>query len=285
MSTSPSSVGPESAIALRAAAAAQVFVDDPRRPVVRSDDCRHLLRVLRLESGELVIACDGRGHWVACQFRRPTARRRSQGPDEASSEGEGLLAPEGPVTFDPAPSPHLTVAFAPAKGDRAEWVVQKLTEIGIDRIVPLVTDRSVVRWEGERRDRAVSRLQRIAVEASAQCRRTWIPEVTEPRALADVLASEGAERAAVGQAELGGELGGDGTGSGLRCILVGPEGGWSPPELELGFQKVGLGPNVLRSETAAVVAGAMLVAFRAGTVVARSPEVPASGRHAGGQAR
>ena len=75
------------------------------------------------------------------------------------------------------------MAFAPVKGERPEWVVQKLTELGIDRIVPLRTERSVVRWTGERGQATVERLRRVAREAAAQCRRVWLPEVGDTAAL------------------------------------------------------------------------------------------------------
>ena len=75
--------------------------------------------------------------------------------------------------------PALTVAFAPVKGERPEWVVQKLTELGIDRIVPLLSERSVVRWSGARGKATVERLRRVAREAAAQCRRVWLPEVAD----------------------------------------------------------------------------------------------------------
>ncbi len=86
----------------------------------------------------------------------------------------------------PALAPALTVAFAPTKGERPEWVVQKLTELGIDRIVPLVSERSVVRWEGGRGQKAVERLRRVAREAAAQCRRVWLPEITDVVHFADL---------------------------------------------------------------------------------------------------
>ena len=86
---------------------------------------------------------------------------------------------DGAVTVRPRPQPEITVAFVPAKGDRPDWVVQKLTELGVDRIMPIRSRRSVVRWERDRADRAVDRLRRISREAAAQCRRAWLPEVTD----------------------------------------------------------------------------------------------------------
>ena len=81
------------------------------------------------------------------------------------------------MQFEEASEPGLTVAFAPTKGERPEWVVQKLTELGVDRIVPLISERSVVRWAGERGAGAVERLRRVAREAAAQSRRVWLPDV------------------------------------------------------------------------------------------------------------
>lgn len=244
----------QDAAAERAAAAAQVFVADPSAPLVGDEDARHLVRVLRLRPGEVVVAADGRGGWCRCRFRG--------GPDPA-----GLLEPDGPVSFEPAPLRSLAVAFAPAKGDRPEWVVQKLTELGIDRIVPLSTARAVVRWDGERAERALERLRRVAREAAAQSRRTWLPEVTGVTTVAALVAQAAADGRAVRLAQLGG-----GPPSAADTVVaVGPEGGWTPEEAALGGPAIGLGDSVLRAETAAVAAAVILVSLRAGTVVAPGP--------------
>ena len=155
------------------AAAAMVFVPDAAAPVVDEADLRHLLDVLRLRPGEVVAASDGAGRWTRCRV-----------PADAATGGRA--AATRPACWCPTVRctnrrlrPELTVAFAPTKGDRPEWVVQKLTELGVDRIVPLRTARSVVRWEGDRGDRAVERLRRVAREAAAQCRQVWLPEVAD----------------------------------------------------------------------------------------------------------
>lgn len=154
------------------------------------------------------------------------------------------------------PAPAVTVAFAPTKGERPEWVVQKLTEVGVDRIVPLVTARSIVRWEGERAARSVARLRRVAREAAAQSRRLWLPEVGDVCRLGDLAVSVGAP---VSLAEPGG-----GAPSLARpAVAVGPEGGWEEAERRTFDRPVGLGPTVLRAETAALVAGAALCGLRA----------------------
>jgi 16S rRNA (uracil1498-N3)-methyltransferase len=231
----------------RAAAAAQVFVDDLEHPVLGPDDERHLARSLRLRDGEQVVAADGDGSWRCCRFR--TA------PGPPARGAGGRLEPDGPVRHEPLPRFPLAVAFAPVKGDRPEWVVQKLTELGIDRVVPLVADRSVVRWEGERGRVVVARLRRIAREAACQSRRVRLPQVDEPTPLASLS----------GDPVLA-EIGGSPPTTALRLVAIGPEGGWSPEERRRGLATLGLGPRVLRAETAAVAAGALLSALRDGMV-------------------
>lgn len=225
----------------RRRAAAQVFVDDLAHPALDDDVSHHLARVLRLRPGEVVVAADGRGHWVPCRY-----------------DGRRALEPAGEVVAERAPAPRLTVAFAPVKGERPEWVVQKLTELEIDCIVVLSTARAVVRWEGARADAALGRLRRVAVEAAAQSRRVWVPEIR------GVLTLDALEPSGLALAEPGGGP----LGAAVTTVAVGPEGGWTSDELagDGARQIVGLGPNVLRAETAAIAAGVLLGAQRAGTV-------------------
>ena len=173
MSTRPGPVAgpPSRPDATLQSAAAMVFVADPAAPLLAPDDAHHLLDVLRLRPGELVVACDGSGSWSQCRIAPVPRGRASRRVDPA-----GVVTVDGPVVGQPRAAPEITVAFAPAKGDRPEWVVQKLTELGVDRIVPIHAARSVVRWDGERGERAVARLTRVAREAAAQARRTWLPE-------------------------------------------------------------------------------------------------------------
>ena len=162
--------------------------------------------------------------------------------------------------MEAALEPALTVVFAPTKGERPEWVVQKLTELGIDRIVPLRSERSVVRWTGQRGQATVERLRRVAREAAAQCRRVWLPEVAETIGFKDLGALGAAGEVALAQ------LSGDRPTVAERVIAVGPEGGWSSDELASGLPTVGFGLSVLRAETAAVTAGALMASLRTGTV-------------------
>ena len=107
------------------------------------------------------------------------------------------------MQFELASEPGLTVAFAPTKGERPEWVVQKLTELGVDRIVPLISERSVIRWAGERGTGAVERLRRVAREAAAQSRRVWLPDVGAVTKFADLAGLGGRRIGRPGPAERG----------------------------------------------------------------------------------
>ena len=221
---------------------AHAFVPDPEAPELGDDDLHHLLRVLRVRPGEEVTVSDGAGRCRPCRM----------GPG-------GLLEPAGEVVVVPRPRPAVAVGVALTKGDRPEVAVQKLTELGVDRILPFVADRSVARWEGERGVRHVGRLRRVAREAAVQARLTFLPEVADLTDFASVAALPGAARC---------DRGGGPPGLDRPVLLVGPEGGWSDAERDRGLPVVGLGPTTLRAETAAIAAGALLTALRAGAVVA-----------------
>lgn len=219
-----------------------VLVGDPARPELDDAAAHHLTRVLRLRPEDPLVVADGRGRWAPAVL------------------GSGAtVTSTGPVVSTPAPAPSLTVAFALVKGDKPDLVVQKLTELGVDRIVPFRAERSVVRWDPDKAAKAVARLRAVAASAAAQCHRPWLPEVTEVADLA-ALVAEGAAMA---------DRAGDPPRLGQPLVAVGPEGGWSQAERALDAPRVGLGPHVLRAETAAVTVGALLVALRAGVVAPR----------------
>jgi 16S rRNA (uracil1498-N3)-methyltransferase len=216
-----------------------LFVEDLATPELSDDDAHHLVRVLRTAVGDEVTLSDGRGRW------RPGRLADRSGALEAVGPSREVLPPAW----------SLTVAFAPVKGNRPEWTVQKLTEIGVDRIVPVTADRSVVRWAGERGARQVERLRRVIREASMQSRRCRLPVLDSPTGVSEMLAEPAAVAA---------DPGGPPPTGDERVLIVGPEGGWSDEELDRARGLVGLGPNVLRAETAAVVGAALLVGLREG---------------------
>ena len=194
--------------------------------------------MLRLRAGDEVTVSDGAGGRLRCRF----------GP---------ALEPVGEVERVARPSPEVTVAFAVVKGQRPEWAVQKLTEIGVDRIVPLLSARSVVRWPHGEASGHLTRLRRVAREAAMQSRRVWLPEVAGVTPFEDLVAEAGAALAHPGAGP---------PALGHPVVLVGPEGGWDDAEVAAAPALVGLGSSVLRTETAALVAGTLLCALRAGVV-------------------
>lgn len=229
---------------------AWAFVDDLEELGLAPADAHHLGRVLRLRPGESVGVSDGLGRWRPCVV---------------AVAGDVRLEPVGPVVADPAPHPPVTIGFSLVKGERPELVVQKLTELGVDRILPLAAARSVVRWDPERALRGVVRLRQVAREAAMQARRARLPEVAD---LETVVAA--AQAAGPGGA-LCDQGGAAPLGLARPTLLIGPEGGWDPAELRCGLPRVDLGPTTLRAETAAIAAAVLLCGLRAATVAAAPP--------------
>jgi 16S rRNA (uracil1498-N3)-methyltransferase len=217
------------------------FVADLTRPELTDDDRHHLARVLRLRDGDALTVSDGVGSWRPCRFGAE-------------------LEPTGDVIVTERPAALLTVGFALVKGGRPELIVQKLTELGVDRIVPFVAARSVVRWDDARSARQAERLERVAREAAMQSRRCFLPEVGAPTTFEAVAGEPGVALA---------ERDGRPPDLATRVVLVGPEGGWSEDERRSVSDHVGFGAQVLRSETAALAVAAVLGALRAGIVAPR----------------
>ena len=163
------------------------------------------------------------------------------------------------------PAPPIAIAFALVKGQKPELVVQKLTELGVDEIIPFVADHSVVRWDEDRSRRNSERLRRIAHEASMQSRRVWLPVVREITTFTALVAEGGFV--------LADRHGGAPTLE-TMSVMIGPEGGWSDTERQQSTDVIGLGPGVLRAETAAFAAASVLSALRSGLVRAVSAREP-----------
>jgi 16S rRNA (uracil1498-N3)-methyltransferase len=247
-------------------ASAHLFVDPPAPLAdtldIAGEDGHHLARVLRLRVGEAVTMADGSGGW------RPY-RVGGIGGAGAAGPVVRLDATAGPDR-EPAPAWRLAVAFALTKGDKPELVVQKLTELGADRILPVVAERSVARPDRDRARTARERWCRIAREAARQCRRATLPVVEELGPLLGLAGHPGlvvAERGGAPADALGAPPGGE------ILAVVGPEGGLTGAEVEglAPWARVGLGPHILRAETAALAAATVLGAGR------RAPGGPARG--------
>lgn len=216
-----------------------VYVDDLETLELDPEDAHHLRRVLRLRPGAAVAACDGRGKWRACVFE------------------SSLKAVEEPHE-ELAPDHRIGIGMSMVKGDRVDWAVQKMTELGVDDITLVTTERSVVEWPSDKVGRNIARLERIARAAAAQSKRARLPRLEGVLPLLEI-----AGRADTVRADLFGGL----PHRGHRNVLIGPEGGWSEAERSLPLPTVVLGPQVLRVETAAVAAATLLVALRHRLVV------------------
>lgn len=200
------------------------------------EQAHHLVDVLRLREGAEVSLFDGKGGAARAEVHR-------------SAGGEVELRILGPEPSRESPL-SLTVAVAPPKGDRMSFLIQKLTELGVTRIIPLETERG-------RPAESLERWRRIAVEACKQSGRSRSPEVAAPRSFEEVLNEEGSLIAAhPGAPPLSPPRGG------AIAALIGPEGGWSEKELALaaarGVTLFGLGPRTLRTETAAIAVATLL---------------------------
>jgi 16S rRNA (uracil1498-N3)-methyltransferase len=220
-------------------AKAHAFVADLDAPELDRDDRHHFARVLRLRRGDTITVSDGGGRWRPCIFDDP-------------------LEPSGSIEHEPPAEPQLAVAFAVVKGERTEWAVQKLVELGVDAVIPFVSDRSVVRWDQARSGNHHLRLAKVARQAAMQSRRSTLPQIEPLRSFAEVAARPGVALA---------DANGVPPSLSWPKVIVGPEGGWSAAERDSDLPRVRLAPRVLRSETAAVVAGALLVALREGLVI------------------
>jgi len=221
------------------------------RHTIKGDAANHIARVLRLTLGDPLTLFDGRGGEHAARI-------------EGLRQGAVVVA-VGELSAADRESPlSLTLAQGVSRGERMDWVVQKATELGVSRVVPLLTERSVVRLDAKQSERKLRHWQGIAVGACEQSGRNRIPDIAAPLGLHDFLRGSNDERAtrlllspsgALGFGELQSLDGG-------VIVLIGPEGGLAESEqhaaLDAGFVAVRLGPRILRTETAAIAALTLL---------------------------
>jgi 16S rRNA (uracil1498-N3)-methyltransferase len=221
-----------------------------------SDEARHLREVLRLKPGDKVYVFDGEGKEFLCAVQ--TAAREFA--DLEVLEEVDPARSESPLK--------LLLAVALLKGEKFDLAVQKATELGVRQIIPLVTRHSDIRLrdEGDALKRVV-RWQRIAIEAAKQSGRAFVPQITPPLTLANLLDDPLApESLQLLFSERGGESLATATAaeSDIQSVtaMVGSEGGWSDEEIELaraaGAKVVTLGGRVLRAETAAIAVTTLL---------------------------
>ncbi|MHA6798852.1 16S rRNA (uracil(1498)-N(3))-methyltransferase [Bounagaea algeriensis] len=208
---------------------------------------KHAATVRRLREGEDLLLADGRGGMAKCSV---------------AGVGKDELALEVTETWH-VPQPRLRVRLAQAlvKGDRSQLPVEVATEAGVDAVVPWQAARCVAKWDdGPRGAKALGRWRETARESAKQARRAWTPEVAGPVGTRELARLVGEADAALVLHEAGStalrsvEL----PGSGEVLLIVGPEGGIAPAEVEqlaaAGARPVRLGPSVLRASTAPAVA-------------------------------
>jgi 16S rRNA (uracil1498-N3)-methyltransferase len=215
----------------------------------------HLVRVLRMQRGDELVVFDGAGHEHAATIAAIRAERV-----ELRIGAALVPAAESPLA--------ITLAQGVSRGERMDYAIQKATELGVARIAPLLCERSVVKLDASQAARKLEHWRGIAVAAAEQCGRATVPEVAAPCRYAEHVAAAGtpAPRAWRGVLAPGAAHGPGDLPAGLTAIelLIGPEGGLSDEELRLaelrGYAPLRLGPRVLRTETAAAAAIAVLQA-------------------------
>jgi 16S rRNA (uracil1498-N3)-methyltransferase len=209
----------------------------------------HILRVLRLGAGAAVTLFDGTGGEFAARIA--SVRRDSLLVDVGAHEG---LERESPLD--------VTLAQGVSRGERMDWVIQKATELGVRRIVPLISARSVVRLDPRQAERKLQHWRGISIAACEQCGRNRLPELLPPVDLPEFLGATAKEALCLVLSADGREHIRFLAPAAAVILLVGPEGGLAPQEQaaarDQGFKPVCLGPRILRTETAAIAALAAL---------------------------
>lgn len=212
-------------------------------------EAHHAAAVRRVRVGEDVTVTDGRGAWVAGTCESVTPQRvvvRIVSRDDV-----------------PAQTPRLVLAQALAKGDRDELAVQAATELGIDEVVPWQAARSVSRWQGPKAEKSRARWAAIVREAAKQAHRAWIADVAPIETTAQLAERAASARVLVLDPTAATALTAIDVSDARDLVLVvGPEGGIAPEELErlaaVGAERVRLGATILRTSTAGPAALALL---------------------------
>jgi 16S rRNA (uracil1498-N3)-methyltransferase len=199
----------------------------------------YLGNVLRLKEGAELLLFDGRsGEWLA-RIAEAGKKRMTLAVGRKTREVESV--------------PDVWLAFAPVKRAQTDWLVEKATELGAARLIPVMTQRTVAERV------KLERLETIAIEAAEQCGRTVLPEIAEPLPLARLLGERDSARTLYFADEAGGQPAAEAFKGGPALILIGPEGGFTEEERSSirawpNAVPISLGPRILRAETAALAA-------------------------------
>jgi 16S rRNA (uracil1498-N3)-methyltransferase len=232
----------------------RIHVDAPlatgRRHTIEGDAANHITRVLRLEPGAPLTVFDGRGGEYAARIE--SVRKHAviiEVQERAPTSRESSLS--------------LTLMQGVSRGERMDWVVQKATELGVTAIVPVLTERSVVKLDARQSERKLAHWRGIAIAACEQSGRDRIPDIVAPLALHDFLRGIDPQTTRLLLSPTGTQRVDDLKAPERKVVvLIGPEGGLAEIEqraaIGAGFVAVRLGPRVLRTETAAVSALTLL---------------------------
>jgi 16S rRNA (uracil1498-N3)-methyltransferase len=213
---------------------------------VTGPEAHHLARVRRVGLGDVIEVFDGLGGVV-------------RGRVDRSERNRVEIAVESRRPPRPLPPVKISLATAVPKGDRFDWLIEKATELGVERIIPLRTQRSVV----DPRTTKLDRLRRLVVEACKQCGRDQLLHIETMVSWSDFLARQAEGLRLL--AHPGGEPVAQYGATTMVVLAIGPEGGFTDAEVQqaegLGWQTLCLGPNILRVETAGLAASAALLAL------------------------
>ena len=205
----------------------------------------YLGNVMRLGEGSELLVFDGRsGEWLA-RIAEAGKKRMTLAVERRTREPEAI--------------PDVWLAFAPVKRNQTDWLVEKATELGVAKLIPVMTQRTIVERV------KLERLEAIAIEASEQCGRTRLPAIEEPVPLRKLLEAGHPGRTLYFADEAGGEPASSAFKPGPATILTGPEGGFTDEERAAiraaqNAMPISLGPRILRAETAALAALAAYMA-------------------------
>lgn len=232
---------------------------NPESLVLRGDEFHHCRDVMRCREGDRIVVFDGEGTEADVEI---LSMDKSEAPLKTWT-----------VSQTSRPRAALTLGQAVPKGKNMDLIVQKATELGASTIVPLLSERTVVRLDPDEARKKREKWQRVAIEACKQCGQNWLPEVAEPVGVEAFLGKAGKGEgtlklvAALTESarplrEILADRDPDASHPDSALVLVGPEGDFTPAEmgsaLGIGFQPLTLGPIVLRSETAAIYALSVL---------------------------
>ncbi|WP_226656819.1 16S rRNA (uracil(1498)-N(3))-methyltransferase [Pseudalkalibacillus hwajinpoensis] len=220
--------------------------------MIEGEDVKHISRVMRMTAGDQIICCTEDGESAICEIDEIS-------PDVIKAIPKEWLDEQKRLTVN------VTIVQGLPKGDKLETVIQKGTELGADQFIPFKAERSVVKWDEQKSAKKLQRLKKIAKEAAEQSHRTTIPAIDMPHSLSSLIKISQSydykliayeEEARAGESAKLVQTLHEANRNDRIMVVFGPEGGLSENEVDAlkkaGFSSCGLGPRILRTETAAM---------------------------------